>query len=322
MRGGFLFFWWVLLAGWALGEVREFEFPLMGTRYAIRGEGLTEEVLEKVKKLGAEVNSACSDYDQTSELMNLNHWPAGKVFELSPILFDVLREALAISKFTDGAYDPTVGWHTWNWRKSRRDGELPNVTAIAKAKAATGWRSLVLDLEKRTVVKRVEGMRIDLGGIAKGYAADRMLGLLKERGFERVSVVAGGDLRLGVASVGAKGWVVELKTLDGEKKLVPRKVLLEGCGVSTSGDLHQWIEIGGKRFSHIVDAGTGLGLERRVSATVVARSATWSDALATALCVRPGLLGELGKLDGVEGLVVLEEVGELVVRKSVGFPVK
>ncbi|WP_346187341.1 FAD:protein FMN transferase [Rubritalea halochordaticola] len=288
-------------------SIKEYAFPLMGTRFLVRGEGLDEEDVRAAVELGKKINSACSDYDATSELMKLNHWPENQPFALSPILKDVLAEALTISKLTEGAYDPTVGWHTWNWRKSRRDHTLPKLEAIAKAKAATGWNQLVLNSEESTITKLLPNMRIDLGGIAKGYTADRILSLLQQRGIKKASVAAGGDLCLGEAPSGKEGWAVSLKTLDAENKLVPQHLLLSQRGISTSGDIHQWIEIEGKRYSHIVDAATGLGLERRISATVIADKTTWSDALATALCVRPDIMEKLVKEAGIKAWIVLED---------------
>lgn len=287
--------------------IKEYAFPLMGTRFLIRGEGVKEEDVKASVELGKQINAACSDYDATSELMQLNHWPENKPFKLGPILEDVLKEALKISELTEGAYDPTVGWHTWNWRKSRRDEVLPDQAAIAKAKAATGWRKLKIDAEKGEVTKLAPNMRIDLGGIAKGYAADRILALLRERGIKQASVAAGGDLALGDPPNGKEGWSVTLKTLDAEKELVPKTLTLSHKGVSTSGDLHQWIEIDGKRYSHIVDANTGLGLQKRISATVIAEKATWSDALATSLCVRPELLEKLEKEAKIQAWIVEED---------------
>lgn len=299
----------LLMSGTAMSEekIKEYAFPLMGTRFLVRGEGIDEDDVRAAAELGKKINDACSDYDVTSELMQLNRWPENKPFNLSPILQEVLTEALKISELTEGAYDPTVGWHTWNWRKSRRDGALPDQQAIEKATAATGWQKLRLDSEKAEITKLAPDMRLDLGGIAKGYTADRILALLSDRGIKHASVAAGGDLALGEPPVGKMGWDITLKTLDSERNLVPKQLVLSKKGISTSGDLHQWIEIDGKRYSHIVDSSTGLGLEKRISATVIANKTTWSDALATALCVRPALLEKLVKDAGIQAWIVVED---------------
>lgn len=306
------------------GERLHASIPLMGTRFIIHAEKLDVATVVEVKHLGESINHACSDYEIASELSKLNRCPAGEAFALSPALCEILGSALELARLTNGAYDPTMGAHTLHWRKSRRTGELPTKQEVASAMRSTGWQNLELDRKQRTVVKRVEGMRIDLGGIAKGYAADRMFEYLTKLGLKHVSVTAGGDLRLGTSIAAGGSWPVELRTLaSGVGKKSPI-IHLQNTAVSTSGDLHQWIEIGGKRYSHIVDPTTGLGLTTRISATVIAPSATYSDALATALCVAPHQAEQIrASVPGLEYMIVsLENDGKQSVQKSPGFPDK
>jgi thiamine biosynthesis lipoprotein len=126
-------------------------------------------------------------------------------------------------------------------------------------------------------------MAFDLGGIAKGYAADQMLDSLATSGIRQALVTAGGDIRLGDAPPGRAGWNVALKTFDVGKN--EEILTLSNAAVSTSGDLHQSVVIDGVSYSHILDPATGLGLTRRVAASVIADNAKISDALATAACV-------------------------------------
>lgn len=124
-------------------------------------------------------------------------------------------------------------------------------------------------------------MRLDLGGIAKGFAADAMLTALAEQGIASALIAAGGDVRAGAPPPGRSGWGVRLATLNGKGEV--RRVC--NAALSTSGDLEQYVEIGGTRYSHIVDPATGLGLTRRISASVLAPSGALADGLATALSV-------------------------------------
>jgi thiamine biosynthesis lipoprotein len=145
-----------------------------------------------------------------------------------------------------------------------------------------------------------ENMRFDLGGIAKGYAADAMLGIISSYGITRTSITAGGDIRLGDPPPGRKGWRIAVKTFD---KDTPDEILtLANCAISTSGDLHQFVMIDGVRYSHILDPETGLGLTEPIAATVIAPTATLSDPLATAACAAgpenaPALLRKCGATD-------------------------
>ncbi len=234
----------------------------------------------------AEVEHACSDYSATSELSQLMKPPATQ--EISPLLADVLQKALDIAEETQAAYDPTIGGHTWNWRRAKTRGKLPTQEAIDQAKQITRWQNLTVSTASKSpqATKKIDRMKIDLGGIAKGYAADLMLNIIQKHGITSVSIAAGGDIRLGHPPPGKKGWRVGLKTLSTESTTNSQPfIIVSNCAVSTSGDLHQFIEISGTRYSHIVNPSTGLGLIQRVSATVISATATRADALATASCV-------------------------------------
>jgi thiamine biosynthesis lipoprotein len=275
------------LSGRAAAEERRFSFerPLMGTRFAIICHGAEETVAkaaaDEAFAEGEKINAVASDYLPDSELMRL---PAGgAAVEVSPLLADLLEVSQRMAERCDGAFDPTLGPLTVLWRESRRTGELPADGDRATALAACGWRELEFDGKARTVRLKKPGMRLDLGGIAKGFAADRMFEVMQRHGFARTCIAAGGDLRLGDPPPGKPGWRVGLKTFDPGK---PEEVVeLSNCAVSTSGDLHQFVEVGGKRYSHILDPRTGLGLTERLAVSVIAPTATVSDALATACCV-------------------------------------
>lgn len=270
-----------------------YQQAMMGTRFSITvytdDHQKADSAANAAFQLADDVNDACSDYDVTSELMRLNAAPAHQAIPLSPLLFDVLSRALDIAKQTGGAYDPTLGHHSYNWRMARKKERLPSAETIRQAHAASGWQHLELDHNQRSVTKKVKNMRLDLGGIAKGYAAEIMLRYLKQQGLSHASITAGGEVRLGDAPPDKKGWQITLKTLDEQHQFSPKTITLSNCAISTSGDLHQSITIGGQRYSHICDPTTGLGLTQRISATVVGKNATETDALATALCVQPTL---------------------------------
>jgi thiamine biosynthesis lipoprotein len=151
------------------------------------------------------------------------------------------------------------------------------------------------------VTKLAENMRLDLGGIAKGFAADGMLDILHQHKITCASVIAGGEIVLGDPPPDKEGWEVTLMTLDTESAITPAKITRANCAISTSGDLYQAVTIDGQRYSHIVDPSTGLGLTRRISATVIGPNVTLTDALATAFCVNPQL-----SYPDVETIIVTE----------------
>ncbi len=297
-----------------------YQQDLMGTRFFITlytdDEKTADLAAKEAFQLAAKINDSCSDYDVTSELMRLNADPSNQAIPISDLLFDVLNAALQISQQTHGAYDPTLGHHSYNWRMARKKGILPTPEKIAAAKAARGWKNLQLDRNHQTVTKNIEDMRIDLGGIAKGYAAEKMLQFLKTQGITRASITAGGEVRLGDPPPDAKGWEITLKTLDTIHQLIPQTLTLSNCAISTSGDLHQSITIDGQRYSHICNPDTGLGLTTRISATVIGPNATITDALATALCVNPQL-----QRPNIRTLIIQENSqGKLTKKQTSNWP--
>ncbi len=281
----------LLAAPLATADTRhQFSRPLMGTTFSITCDhpdpALAEKAADEAFAAAAEINAVASDYDPDSELSRLSAVPVGRPVELSPTLYELLDTARRTAELTDGRYDPTLGTLTRLWRETRRTRTLPDAETLAAARAATGWRHYTLDPDQRTLTLAVPGMRFDLGGIAKGYAADRMLAVMRKHGIPRTSIVAGGDIAAGDAPTGRDAWKVGLKTFDKEK---PDEVIdLENAAVSTSGDLHQFVEIDGVRYSHILDPETGLGLTEPIAVSVIAPRATLTDPLATAACVAGG----------------------------------
>jgi thiamine biosynthesis lipoprotein len=289
-------------------EKFSFERPLMGTRFSVvcyaESREATEKAVEKAFAKAEEMNRIASDYLPDSELSRLPAHPINKPIPLSPILHELLGYSRRIAEATDGAFDPTLGPITKLWRETRTSGRLPDPATLTAARASVGWRHFTLDPKARTITLHRENMAFDLGGIAKGYAADLMLETLAEAGISQALITAGGDIRLGDAPPGREGWKVAVKTFDlsGNDEILT----LSNAAVSTSGDLHQSVEIDGVKYSHILDPATGLGLTRRIAASVVADNAKLSDALATAACV-------LGP-DGCEALRRMPGVRELKIR--------
>lgn len=227
----------------------------------------------------ASVDATMSDYREDSELNRFSRLAGRGPQRISGPLLEVLEAAQRVSGLSDGAFDVTVGPVVALWRRAKKEGALPDPRALSDALAHTGWQKLRVDDRLGTATLSVEGMRLDLGGIAKGYACDRALAALREHGAPRALVDGNGDLAVGDPPPDRPFWRVQIA---GE----PDKVLrVARCGVATSGDTERFVEIGGRRFSHIVDPHTGLGLQTRSKVTVVAPDGMTADALATAVSV-------------------------------------
>lgn len=264
-----------------------FSHPAIGTLititlYAPDTGSARDAAAAAFKRIDA-LEDILSDYQADSELNRLRDQPYGKPVPVSPELFDVLQRAWKIAKLSDGAFDPTIGPYVRLWRFARKRHVLPTPTEIAEARAAVGWQKLRLDARARTVTLLAPNMRLDLGSIGKGYAADQALRLLKESGMDRALVAASGDIAIGNPPPGQRGWKIAIAAFEGATNGIPQPLVLRNAGVSTSGDTEQFIEIDGVRYSHIVDPATGLGLTRRIQTTVIGPDATTTDSLDTAV---------------------------------------
>lgn len=284
----------LLLSLWTLGEPARFEFsePHMGTTFRVVAYAPDRPAAAAAAKAAfarvAELNSIMSDYDPASELMRLcraNPEGPGQAVRVSEDLFTVLRAGQRLSEKSGGAFDVTVGPLSRLWRSARRTQQLPSPAELADAKSRSGWRNLELNESARTVRLLKGGMRLDLGGIAKGYAADAALAVLAARGVTSALVAAGGDVAVSGPPPGATGWRVEIAPLT---KASPKRTLnLANAAVSTSGDAEQFVEIGGVRYSHIVDPRTGLGVVGRKSVSVIARRGVDADSTTKAVTLLP-----------------------------------
>jgi thiamine biosynthesis lipoprotein len=303
-----------------------FAEPHMGTTARIVLYAPDEAAAKKAVKAAfariAELNKIMSDYDTDSELMRLCKAPTGHAVPVSVDLFRVLQEAEQYAKLSDGAFDISIGPVVRLWRKARKTGMMPSAEAIKAALERVDYRKIQLEPRGRLVRLLLVGMLLDLGGIAKGYAADQALAILREHGIPRALVALGGDIAVGEPPPGAKGWRVGVAPLRSADAPPRYHLLVKHVGISTAGDLHQAVEIGGKRYSHIIDPKTGIALVGRRSATVVAPNATMSDGLDTGMCVMGPERGMamIEKLDGVAALYVYEtEKGEEKVIASKRF---
>ncbi|MCU0783462.1 MAG: FAD:protein FMN transferase [Verrucomicrobia bacterium] len=285
----------------------------MGTLFTItlyapdetRARGASDAAFAKI----AALDRMMTDYDPESELMLLCQKPAGQPVRVSNELFDVLQKSQRLAELSDGAFDVTVGPVVRLWRRARRTETLPPPEMLAHARAAVGYKKLKLDARNQTVTLTVLDMQLDLGGIGKGYAATKALEVLKGHGLPRALIAASGDIAAGDPPPGRRGWRVGIGNLVGTRSTasqnstnelrtrwnasLPREdepplsktLLLRNAAASTSGDMEQFVEIDGRRYSHIVDPRTGVGLTERLQVTIIAKSATATDSFATAVSV-------------------------------------
>ncbi len=264
--------------------------PRMGCPFRIvvyaANEAAAKSAIDAAFDRVSRLNHAFSDYDPESELMRLCAKAGGPAIAVSDDLFKILELSIETSRISDGAFDVTCGPVVRLWRRARRDHKLPDPAVLKNALEKVDWKAIELDPAKRTVRLLKPGMKLDLGGIAKGYAAQAALAELRDRGIDRALVAAAGDIAVGEPPPETEGWSIAIASLHESASARPAQVLsLKNSSVSTAGDAEQYVEIEGKRYSHIVDPRTGLGVVRRASVTVIAADGATADRLDTAAYV-------------------------------------
>jgi thiamine biosynthesis lipoprotein len=291
----------------------EFTEPHMGTRFRIVLYAPDAATASRAAAAAfariTRMDDTMTDYNPDSELMSLSRRAGGPPLRVSEDLFRVLEKSQELAQRTNGAFDVTAGPVIRLWRRARRRSELPDPTELAHARSLVGYKLLRLDPAKRTAQLLKPGMQLDLGGIAKGFAADEALEALRQQGINRALVAGGGDIAAGAPPPGKQGWRIGIAPLKSPDAPPTHFLTLHDAGVSTSGDAEQYVEIGGKRYSHIIDPRTGQALLGHRSVTVVAPSATATDSLATAISV-------LGPRRGLELAKTLPGVGLYFVQFS------
>ncbi len=275
--------------GWSIGAGVQpdqlarftFESEHMGTTFRIVAYGADRDAVSVASEAAfakvAYLDSLFSDYRADSEIARLSSAAAGVWEPVAPDTRSILERAREWSSRTDGAFDVTVGPVSRLWRWSARRGALPQPERLARAQSSVGWRGLDVAGDENSVRFLRSDMALDLGGIAKGYAADVALGVMDEYGFGVAFVDAGGDIAAGHAPPGQAGWKIAMP--NGEA------AVLAEAAIATSGDAERHLDIAGVRYSHIVDPASGLGVVDAPTVTVIARDATTADALASSLSV-------------------------------------
>jgi len=329
--GGALFVGLITLVGigqWHIGVLRASRRiavvrcprAVMGTTCSMaavvleRDRARAEDALRKAEGVLRAVEARMSRWLADSEISRLNAAPAGRHVPLSTDTLAVLRAAKEASVQTDGAFDVTCGPLVELWRRARRQGVLPQQSELSEARAACGWDQFELD--QSGAVKRVAEARVDLGGIAKGYAIDRAVEVLQRAGLDGGLVDVGGDLRCFGRPITAERWPVDVQNPFVPGRLVELKV--PGRAVATSGNYARFAEIQGRRYSHIIDPRTGRPAQAAASVTVIAPEAMTADVWATALSIlRPDGFASLPK--GVEAMLITGDQQDAQTHHTPGF---
>lgn len=271
-------------------ELVSFSGPTMGTTYTVKFY-TTEQVSnpwdlkDDVDEVLIKVNKLMSTYDPTSELSNFNKLPTGQSADISRNMAYVIDKALLISEMTSGEYDVTVGPLTnlWGFGPGQREDKVPSQDLIDEAKQRVGYQYLALDNLRLTKEKDIY---VDLSSIAKGYGVDEVARVLRDNGVESYLVEVGGEISSQGIKPDGSPWKIAIESPAGGHSMAERILSLDDVAVATSGDYRNYFEKNGVRYSHIINPIIGKPISHRlVSVTVVDKTATMADGLATAITV-------------------------------------
>ena len=287
-------------------QLRERNLAVMGTELELKVLGEDPAKLEiALDAATAEirrVEDVMTDW-RPSPLTRLNEMAGAGPIVVEPELAQLIQHGLEIGYLTEGAFDISYAGAGVLWDFKRTPPQIPSAEAIEASLSHVDYRRVHVDLEENSVLLP-EGMRLGLGGIAKGYGIDRAMAILLEHGIEHGMVSAGGDLKVLGRKFGEL-WQIAIRHPRDRERVLAVLPVSNTC-VMTSGDYERFFIHDGVRYHHILDPRTGRPATGCMSATVVAQNAAYADSLATALCVLGPEEGIalVDSLHGVEALVV------------------
>ena len=320
-----LFFLGLLLSGMSYAQQKKYSFSqtkmgsplniILVTDDSMKAASLAKECYALVDSF----NLIYSDYDPLSELSRINTNAGSIPQKLSPALWDIIQLSKTAFQQSKGAFDISVGALSRFWRKARKEKIFPDKKAVAEKRKTVGFSKIKFDRLNHSL-SLPAGMQLDLGGIAKGYIAQKIIDYLKQKGITQALADAGGDMAMSDAPNGSKGWTIGVNVPETTDELLRKKLLLQNMAIATSGDAYQYFEHGGKKYSHIIDPRTGYGISSQRNVTVIAKDGTTADWLATACSILPVEEAKhLAQKMGAEVLITVLKNEKIIYHASSGF---
>lgn len=246
-----------------------------------------DEIAKNCFALVDSFNLVFSDYDPNSELSRLGASAGAGSQPVSKQLLDILALSEYAYRKSHHTFDITAGPVIRLWRKARKEKQLPDDRVIKEKMLLTGFDKMGIDTLHQAVMLAVKGMQLDLGGIAKGYIAQKVIDRLKQYHISSALADAGGDMAMSDAPPGSRGWTIGVNIPETTDDLISKKLSLHHLAVATSGDAYQYTEHNGKKYSHIIDPRTGYGITSQRNVTIIAADGATADWLATACSILP-----------------------------------
>lgn len=228
-----------------------------------------------------------SNYDSSSELSKINASAGLLPYKMSPAMLDLVQKSQYAYIQTKGAYDISIGPLSSLWRNARKAKLFPEASTVLATKKLVSFAQVKINKRLGTIFLPNADMQLDFGGIAKGYIAQWVINYLKANGIQQALADAGGDIVMSGAPLNQKGWLIGVNLPETTDDLLNKKLQLSNCSVATSGDVYQFIEYKGVKYSHIINPLTGYGVTNLRNVTIIAKSGATADWLATACSILP-----------------------------------
>ena len=261
-----------------------FEQPKMGTLFHLEfyatSDRLAQLAAQECFARVDSLNAIFSDYDSNSELSKLQY---GKQ-TVSQDLFVVLAKAQEVAQKTNGAFDISIGPLSKLWRRAFRQMELPIKNKIQSTLSRVDYQQIKLEAPNIVHLKK-QNLKLDAGGIAKGYALDEMARILRKHNITAYLLDGGGDLLIGNPPPQLQGWQVNIPIAIKDEEIKYQNIIAKNTAIATSGDTYRYLEWEGKRYSHLIDPRTGFGVSHRRMVMTNARTAMEADVLASVFCI-------------------------------------
>jgi thiamine biosynthesis lipoprotein len=233
------------------------------------------------------LNHIFSNYDSSSELSKINASAGLLPYKMSAAMLDLVQKSQYAFIQSKGSYDISIGPLSTLWRNARKLKDFPNTTTVLASKKLVGFAQVKINKRLGTIFLPNAGMQLDFGGIAKGYIAQWVINYLKANGIQQALADAGGDIVMSGAPLNQKGWLIGVNLPETTDELLNKKLQLSNCSVATSGDVFQFIEYKGVKYSHIINPLTGYGVTNLRNVTIIAKAGATADWLATACSLLP-----------------------------------
>lgn len=233
------------------------------------------------------LNHIFSNYDSSSELSKINASAGLLPYKMSRAMLDLVQKSQYAYIQSKGAYDISIGPLSSLWRNARKAKLFPEASTVLATKKLVGFAQVKINKRLGTIFLPNANMQLDFGGIAKGYIAQWVINFLKANGIQQALVDAGGDIVMSGPPLNQKGWLIGVNLPETTDQLLNKKLQLSNCSVATSGDVYQFIEYKGVKYSHIINPLTGYGVTNLRNVTIIAKTGATADWLATACSILP-----------------------------------